>query len=104
MTELERATGLNRSSIYNTLESKENLFRRALQHYEANRLSAISAVLATGTGGLDDLHRALDLQHQESQSPWGACGCLSVNAMAELGPRGEAIHGCGVAFRQSLNG
>lgn len=102
MAELERATGLNKSSIYNTFGSKEGLFRQALTRYENGRLSAIHDILATGAGGLDDLHRALDLQRAECESPWGGQGCLAVNTMTELGRRGESINGCGVDFRRAL--
>jgi len=87
MADIERATGLNTSSIYNTFGSKEALFQRALSRYQDVRLRAITDVLSAGSGGLDDLHRALELQQGECESEWGSQGCLAVNAMAELGTR-----------------
>jgi AcrR family transcriptional regulator len=87
MTDIERATGLNSSSIYNTFGSKETLFQRSLSRYESVRLGTITDVLAGGTDGLADLHRALDFQQAESMSEWARAGCLAINSMTELGPR-----------------
>ncbi len=87
MAELERATGLNVSSLYNTFGSKEGLFHQALARYQTQRLGFFSAALGNGTEGLTDLHRTLDLQEQESASAWALQGCLAINVMAELGPR-----------------
>ena len=87
IADIERATGLNASSLYNTFGSKEALFHRALARYEGARLRTIVDLLATGAGGLDDVHRALELQQAECDSEWGVQGCLAINAMIELGPR-----------------
>ena len=87
MADIERATGLNMSSIYNTFGSKEALFNRSLARYESVRLAGIADLLSAGTEGLADLHRALELQQAESVSEWGHGGCLAINTMIELGPR-----------------
>lgn len=102
MADIERATGLNSSSIYNTFGSKETLFQRALSRYERVRLAAIGDVLASGTGGLDDLHHALELQQAESESEWGQQGCLAVNTMTELGPRAGDAGALLAEFRRGL--
>src|SRR3954462_7964635 len=75
LADIERATGLNASSIYNTFGSKQTLFDRSLARDESLRLAAISDVLASGTDGLADVHRALDLQQAECKSEWGLRGC-----------------------------
>lgn len=87
MADIERATGLNASSVYNTFGSKESLFRQSLARYEAERMNGIAGLLAAGTGGLADLHQALELQYAESLSEWGHQGCFAINTMIELGPR-----------------
>ena len=102
MADIERATGLNVSSIYNTFGSKEALFQRALSRYQSIRLAAIADVLAAGTGGLDDLHRALELQQAESQSDWGLQGCLAINTMTELGSRAGNAKEILAEFRRGL--
>ena len=102
MADIERATGLNTSSIYNTFGSKETLFQQALGRYETVRLAAFADVLGSGTAGLADLHRALELQQAESQSEWGSQGCLAVNAMAELGQRAGDARESLAEFRRGL--
>ena len=104
MADLERATGLNKSSIYNTFGSKELIYRRSLDRYERVRLAAIREVLATGTAGLDDVHRALDLQQAVCESEWGVRGCLAVNSMTELAPRVAEVRSLAAGFRNSLAG
>ena len=102
MADIERATGLNTSSIYNTFGSKETLFRQSLSRYETVRLAAIHDVLASGSAGLDDLQRAIELQQAESQSEWGIQGCLAVNVMTELGPRAGNSKELLAKFRRGL--
>ena len=102
MADIERATGLNTSSIYNTFGSKRTLFNRSLGRYETIRLAAIVEVLAAGTAGLADLHRALEFQQAESVSEWGHGGCLAINAMTELGPRAGDAKELLADFRRQL--
>jgi AcrR family transcriptional regulator len=102
MADIERATGLNTSSIYNTFGSKEALFHRSLGRYEAARLAGIIDLLAVGTEGLADLHRALELQQAESVSEWGRGGCLAINTMIELGPRAGDTKEVLADFRRRL--
>lgn len=65
-------------------------------------LAAIAAVLAEGTGGLDDLHRARELQQAETESEWGSQGCLAINTMTELGPRAGPASALLADFRRGL--
>lgn len=102
MADIERATGLNASSVYNTFGSKDALFRQSLARYEAVRMAGIVELLGAGTGGLADLHQALDLQQAESVSEWGHNGCLAINTMIELGPRAGDAKVVLSDFRQQL--
>jgi len=102
MADLERATGLNTSSIYNAFGSKKALFDQSLSRYEVVRLATIVEVLGAGTDGLDDLHRALEIQQLESLSEWGREGCLAVNTMIELGPRAGDVKDVLSEFRTRL--
>lgn len=102
MADIERATGLNASSIYNTFGSKAGLFDQSLSRYEAVRLAGISELLAAGTAGVSDLHSALDLQQTESMSEWGRSGCLAINTMIELGQRAGEVGEMLAEFRRKL--
>ncbi len=82
--ELCAATGLGRSSIYNTFSSKHELFRRALGHYTERGVRQRSAVVGRAPDGLGALRLLLtatiddELGHHRR-------GCLVVNTIAEFG-------------------
>ncbi len=65
-------------------------------------MSTIAEILGAGTAGLDDLHRALEIQQFESLSEWGRDGCLAINSMVELGPRTGDVKDALVEFRRQL--
>ncbi|WP_174184685.1 TetR/AcrR family transcriptional regulator [Nocardia barduliensis] len=79
------ATGLGRSSIYNTFTSKRDLFGRALRHYMAIK-NAATFDLLDSRAEVRDRIRALLWQIVEA--PEGdPLGCLVVNSTIELAPR-----------------
>ncbi len=102
VADLERSTGLSKSSLYSAFGSKQGIFRQALERYKRLRLAGVAEILGHGTLGLDDLHRALDLQQGECLSIWGRQGCLAVNAMVELGSNIEEAEEANADFRESL--
>jgi TetR/AcrR family transcriptional regulator, transcriptional repressor for nem operon len=89
--ELCAATGLGRSSIYNTFSSKRDLFERALRRYMREKNSGIVAIL-DGDGSARDKVRALLWQVVESPHD-DPLGCLVVNATVELGPHDAELAG-----------
>lgn len=101
--DLERATGLNRSSLYGAFGSKEALFRKALGAYLDSfidpRLAPMErpgAGVSEVTGffaGLADLFRSDDETARR--------GCLMVNSIAEFEGRGLEFGHAGV-FRDRL--
>ncbi len=88
------ATGLGRSSIYNTFKSKRDLFQRALHHYTTTMNAAQLAVLEdperTGADRVRALF-ALVLDGDAAHRPTGrSLGCLTVNTTVELAGRDAA--------------
>ncbi|HEY3709185.1 MAG TPA: TetR family transcriptional regulator [Amycolatopsis sp.] len=78
------ATGLGRSSVYNTFTSKHVLFQRALEHYTERGARSRAEVLEHAEDGLDAIRRLLaDLIEDELGN--GRRGCLMVNTIAEFG-------------------
>lgn len=75
------ATGLGRSSIYNTFRSKRDLFVRALRHYMATKDSATLAVLA-GDTEIREKVRTLFWWVVEARES-DPLGCLVVNSLVE---------------------
>ncbi|NKY85396.1 TetR/AcrR family transcriptional regulator [Nocardia veterana] len=83
------ATGLARSSIYNTFSSKHDLFQRALRRYMEFK-NADTFALLDGRGSARDkvealLWRVVDAPEGEP------LGCLVVNTTVELGPRDPEV-------------
>ncbi|QWF85480.1 TetR/AcrR family transcriptional regulator [Amycolatopsis sp. CA-230715] len=88
--DLCEATGLGRSSVYNTFKSKHALFERALTRYRAIGLHTRAELLDSGETGLDRVRAMLDGTVSEERANGGR-GCLMVNAAAEFGDRDEAV-------------
>ena len=83
------ATGLGRSSIYNTFASKHDLFERALRHYVDERNVAL-AELMNGDLPVKEKVRTV-LWWAVEPDPDEPLGCLVVNSLVELAPRDPEI-------------
>ncbi|TDB83145.1 TetR/AcrR family transcriptional regulator [Actinomadura sp. KC216] len=88
--ELCNATGLGRSSIYNTFKSKHDLFEKALARYMDIKTSNIIQVLEDGGRPVRERLRTI-LEWAVEPEPGDPAGCLVVNTMVEMAPRDEAI-------------
>jgi AcrR family transcriptional regulator len=89
------ATGLGRSSIYNTFKSKHDLFQRALARYLTTMAAAQLAMLDDPERPAADRVRAVLAQVIESEAECRvaagrALGCLGVNTIVELAARDPA--------------
>ncbi|MEU6660861.1 TetR/AcrR family transcriptional regulator [Streptomyces sp. NPDC046821] len=89
--DLCEATGLGRSSIYNTFKSKRDLFERALAHYIETMTTAQMAVLDDVSHSAADRIRALFAMvvdgETEHRAGGRSLGCLTVNTTVELAAR-----------------
>ena len=88
------ATGLTRSSLYNTFTSKEHLFQRALAYYATTMTARQAAVLdVSGVSGLARLRALLEVivaDEAANRKKGVGPGCFTVNtvtAMGESDPR-----------------
>ncbi|MET9147830.1 MULTISPECIES: helix-turn-helix domain-containing protein [unclassified Streptomyces] len=85
------ATGLGRSSIYNTFKSKHDLFERALTRYIDSTTATQLAVLEDRRHTAADRLRALlaVIVESETEHRLGgrSLGCLTVNTTVELAAR-----------------
>jgi AcrR family transcriptional regulator len=87
--DLCEATGLGRSSIYNTFKSKHDLFERALRRYMELKAVDYTALLE-GTGTVREKIAELLRRMIEDETGDGL-GCLVVNTGIELAPRDPEI-------------
>ncbi|WP_031168057.1 TetR/AcrR family transcriptional regulator [Streptomyces durhamensis] len=91
------ATGLGRSSIYNTFKSKHDLFQRALHRYmttmNATQLAVLEDPARSGADRIRALF-ALVLDGDADNRPQGrSLGCLTVNTTVERAARDAAAAG-----------
>ncbi len=100
LTEIVEASGLNKSSLYNTFGSKDELFDQVLGRYMDMRESMFSEFMADGT--LDALSGFLDMMRMELNSEEGCRGCLLVNASTELGLRSNAVIDMSSRYRKMM--
>ena len=85
VTDIATTAGLNKSSLYNTFGSKQELFERILDRYVAARMEMLATIIAEAGDGVAALHGFLDMVRAETQTKQGRNGCLAVNTSAELG-------------------
>ncbi|MGK5671500.1 TetR/AcrR family transcriptional regulator [Micromonospora sp. URMC 106] len=87
--DLCEATGLGRSSIYNTFKSKHDLFEKTLLRYMTQRTAAAVELLESAMPVREKI-RALLWQAADTETG-DPTGCLVVNSMIELAPRDAEI-------------
>ncbi|WP_058046021.1 TetR/AcrR family transcriptional regulator [Streptomyces roseifaciens] len=88
------ATGLGRSSIYNTFKSKHDLFRRALLRYMERKNGNIDAVLESAMPAREKIRALLGvIVEEEGLHAEDRRGCLVVNTCIELGSRDPEVAG-----------
>ncbi|MFD5552729.1 TetR/AcrR family transcriptional regulator [Streptomyces sp. NPDC127068] len=86
--DLCQATGLGRSSVYNTFTSKSHLFRRCLSHYMdttgARQVSIMENAGPDGLGRVQALLEAIVEAELESRREGYGSGCFTVNTITAL--------------------
>ncbi|MFT7476348.1 MAG: AcrR family transcriptional regulator, partial [Verrucomicrobiales bacterium] len=91
MTDIVTATGLNKSSLYSSFGSKDELFEMALSRYIDFRAGMISNVVGDGTRGLDDVTMLFEYLWAEISDMGEHRGCLAVNTGTEMGSRDQGV-------------
>jgi TetR/AcrR family transcriptional repressor of nem operon len=88
--DLCEATGLGRSSIYNTFSSKRELFDRALRRYVDEFTAAQLEVIEDAAVPIRERVRRI-LWTAVEPEPDDPTGCFVINTIVELGPRDAEI-------------
>jgi len=88
--DLVEGTGLSRSSLYNTFESKQGLYQQALRRYQA--VTTANVELLAELGSVKELVRRLLMRIVEDElgDPQRR-GCLVANATLELAGHDKAV-------------
>jgi TetR/AcrR family transcriptional repressor of nem operon len=98
--ELEKATGVVRTSLYNTFGNKRGLFDAALDAYLTQLYDDIDAALTNSESGLEDVHAFLD--QLETWHTSGVPGCFMINSMVEFAETDAAIMSRGEEYLDKL--
>jgi AcrR family transcriptional regulator len=85
LTALERATGVDRSTLYNSFGGKAGLYRQAAAGYVDVVEAEIFAPLRHGTAGVDDVVAFLERLGAHVRAGRHPPGCLIVNDLAATG-------------------
>ncbi|MEO0527634.1 MAG: TetR/AcrR family transcriptional regulator [Bacteroidota bacterium] len=85
MQDLVDATGLNRSSIYNSFGSKLELYRSTLKHYQKKSNILFQKALLKATNPLEAIQRIFEGFMPEMLQDREQKGCFSMNCKAEMG-------------------
>ena len=91
MQDLVDATGLNRSSIYNSFENKLNLYLECLKSYEEKYNRETSKKLLESSNGLEAIQLIFELYLNEMTKLNDERGCLIVNCKSEMANREDTI-------------
>jgi AcrR family transcriptional regulator len=83
------ATGLGRSSVYNTFHSKRALFEQALRQYMSVRTDWLEEMLGRPGPVREKLRELLSTVVDPPEGD--PLGCLVVNSLVELAPKDEEI-------------
>lgn len=99
MDDLTKATGLSRSSLYNSFGDKHSLFMRCLQYYQSTEQGAIKVAVNSATSPVKKIKTAfrhlIDVILKDDKRN----GCLLVNTTAELASVDKEV--CDLIFRNT---
>jgi TetR/AcrR family transcriptional repressor of nem operon len=105
LAQLQAATGLSRSSVYETFGSKRGLFDLAAQSYLSEVISPLLAPMESATGGREEL-----VAYFSAQAEWirlsppriARRGCLMLNSALELDDLDAEVGGMVRSYQQRV--
>lgn len=106
MSDLEKATGLSRSSLYSTFGNKRQLFEAALARYKEQTVEPTLRALEGPNAGIDEVKEyfATLISTFRSEPKFAVRGCLIVNTMVELAAQDEAARKVTSAHYERVRG
>ena len=91
LSEITKATGLSKSSLYDTFGSKHELLLSSLQHYIENMVEPSLTVLEEGPSALGAIEQRFEMIIEMMTAPGPRRGCLIANTTLALGARDKAV-------------
>lgn len=102
VSDLEKATGLRRASLYGAFGDKRSLYLAALRRYDSTRAARMMNEIAAAPSGRKALERMFALVVEEALAD--PCGCLLSNAASENASRDPKVALCVEAGRRRVEG
>ncbi|PWV56594.1 TetR/AcrR family transcriptional regulator [Chitinophaga sp. S165] len=99
MDDLTKATGLSRSSLYNSFGDKHSLFMRCLTYYQAGEHGALSDAVSNIASPVKRIKAAFRYLVDVILKSGTGNGCLIVNTTAELATVDKEV--CEFVFRNT---
>ena len=90
LSELLKAMGIGKKSLYDTYGNKESLFLKALEHYAHTTIRDMRTRLSAEGSPLGNLKQLLQ-SWQEMHGQPGSCGCMLGTNIADFNTDDEAI-------------
>lgn len=91
MADLLRATGLSKSSLYDTFGSKRDLFLAAFEAYRVERIRTMRGYLQSGPTAYAAIAAFFRMVLKHARAEDRPFGCMSCNEAAEMAPHDEEI-------------
>ncbi|MEM7226832.1 MAG: TetR/AcrR family transcriptional regulator [Pseudomonadota bacterium] len=91
LDDLDRATGLNRGSLYNAFGDKRQLYLAALDHYGRNEIAGGVRILMSGGPATKALAKLFGGVAKAVEAGEGRQGCLLCNAAVERAPHDPEV-------------
>lgn len=102
VSDLEKATGLRRASLYGAFGDKRALYLAALRRYDSTRAARLMTEIAAAPTGRKALERLFALVIEEAVAD--PCGCLLSNAASENASRDARVSRCVEDGRRRVEG
>lgn len=91
LSDLLRATGLSKSSLYDTFGNKRELFLRAFEAYRKERMRIMRSYLQSRTTAYESIKAFYEMVLEHARQDERPFGCMSCNEAAEMAPHDEEI-------------
>lgn len=93
MDELTKATGLSRSSIYNTFEDKHHLFMKCIRFYQDQQIEELQKLIQKASTSSEKIEIIFNNAINDIVKDESRKGCMAVNTTTELANQDEEVSG-----------
>ncbi|MFP3501638.1 TetR/AcrR family transcriptional regulator [Burkholderia sp. SIMBA_062] len=91
LADLLKATGLSKSSLYDTFGSKRELFLAAFEVYRLERMRMLDGYLTSESTAFASIQAFFEMVVEHARRDERPFGCMSCNEAVEFGPHDEEV-------------